>query len=78
MTNEQLFNIAFLHGDLEKVSQSLKDYNSGLISRNQTIEECLLALKLIDKPLSPEVAKYEKRGRKMLEKEINQIIKPNQ
>ena len=77
MTEKQLFNIAFLHGDLEKVYQTLQDQQKGFINRAETIDKCLLALGIIDKSLFSEVVRYEEKGQEIVINGINKIIKQN-
>ena len=75
MNNKQLLNIAYLHGDLEKVYHILKDHQKGLINRTEAIDKCLLALGVIDKSSLSDVERYEIKAQALVQNEINKIIK---
>ena len=80
MTNQEIFNNALKHADLEAIQETLNNYNNGLVSEKVVIENILLNLGIIDKPISlklKEVKEYEEKAQEIVENQINQALEDN-
>jgi len=77
MTNQEIFNNALKYADLETIGAILLAHNTGFTPREVAIEDILLNLGVIDKPVSIKLNEYEERAQEVVENQINQALEDN-
>jgi len=77
MTNQEIFNNALKHADLEAIQETLNNHNNGFTSAESVIEDILLNLGVINEPISLEINEYEEKAQEIVENQINQALKDN-
>ena len=77
MTNQQIFDNAIKNVNLEKIQETLNDYNNGFIPEEEVVEDILLNLGIIDKPISLKIKEYEEKAHDMVKDQINQTLGNN-
>ena len=75
--DKQIFSKALKSANLERIQESLNQYNSGLIPEEVAIEDILLNLGVIDKPVSLNIKEYEEKAQEIVENQINQTLENN-